>query len=132
MNNDGAILGWNKGAERQTGYKADEAIGRNIDFMIAPVDKDRFWQELTPAIYRDGTTEFDVWAQHRSGRLYLDHSSASVVRDPDGRVIGAISCNLDVKEKFRAEEALRASEQRLAGILNMAPEAVITIDTEQL
>lgn len=131
MNNDGAILGWNKGAERQTGYKADEAIGRNIDFMIAPVDKDRFWQELTPAIYRDGTTEFDVWAQHRSGRLYLDHSSASVVRDPDGRVIGAISCNLDVTEKFRAEEALRASEQRLAGILNMAPEAVITIDTEQ-
>ncbi|MBL6953179.1 MAG: PAS domain S-box protein [Alphaproteobacteria bacterium] len=127
----GTVLSWNDGAVRQSGYRAEEAIGRNLDFFIAPQDKRRFWSEMAPVAYREGSAHFDVWLRHQTGRLFRGHSSATVVRDPRGSIIGTISCILDVTEKFRTEEALRNSEERLTGILRMAPEAVITVDTEQ-
>ena len=131
MDPKGVILSWNKGAELQSGYSAEEAIGNPIDFIIAPQDKDRFWKEVAPAIASSGSGEFDLWLSHRSGTCYRGHTSYDVVRNPKGRIVGIIACNLDVTEKFRIEEALRTSEERLAGILRMAPEAVITVDTEQ-
>ena len=126
----GNVLSWNKGAEQQSGYRAEEAIGRNIDFFVAPQDKQRFWSQLAPVAYRQGSAQFNVWLRHRSGVLFRGHSSSAVVRDPQGRIVGAISCILDVTDEFRAKEALRTSEERLSGILRMAPEAVITMDTE--
>jgi len=127
----GTVLSWNHGAERQSGYPAEEAIGRNLDFFIAPQDKRRFWSEMAPVAYREGSAQFDVWLRHQTGRLFRGHSSATVVRDPRGSIVGTISCIMDVTDKFQTEEALRTSEERLTGILRMAPEAVITVDTEQ-
>ncbi|MDA1100243.1 MAG: PAS domain S-box protein [Proteobacteria bacterium] len=127
----GTVLSWNHGAERQSGYPAGDAVGRNIEFFIAPQDKERFWREMAPVAYRAGSAQFDVWLRHRSGVLFRGHSSAAVVCDPQGNIVGSISCILDVTDKYRTAEALRTSEERLAGILRMAPEAVITIDIEQ-
>ncbi len=127
----GNVLSWNHGAEQQSGYPAEQAIGRNIEFFIAPQDRQRFWSEMAPVANREGSAQFDIWLRHRTGTLFRGHSSAAVVRDPQGRIVGSISCILDVTDKFHIEEALRTSEERLAGILRMAPEAVITIDTAQ-
>ena len=128
---NGTILSWNKGAERQSGYGSGEAIGRSIDFVIAPEDKETFWNDIVSSLFRGGSKEFDCWLRRRSGEIYRGHTSSAVVRNPEGRIIGTISCTLDITEQFRTDNALRASQERLAGILRMAPEAVITIDTEQ-
>jgi PAS domain S-box-containing protein len=42
---EGKILSWNKGAERQSGFSAEEMIGNSIDLCIAPQDKERFWRK---------------------------------------------------------------------------------------
>ncbi len=103
---EGNILSWNKGAERQSGFSAEEMIGNSIDLCIAPKDKERFWRELAPLAYEHGSTEFEVWLCHRDGSIYRGHSSVAVLRDGQGKIIGAVSCNLDVTTKYRTEQDL--------------------------
>ncbi len=109
---DGKILSWNKGAERQSGFNADEMIGQSIDQCIEPEDKERFWRELAPKSFRTRGAEFDVWLRHRSGSRYRGHCSIGPVRDGKGKIIGVVACTLDITEKFRAElDLLKAKRQ---------------------
>ena len=63
-----------------------------------------------------------------SGEVRYVHQQAEVVCDDDGKPIRMAGVVHDVSEPKRAEEDLRKSEARLAGILDIAPEAVISID----
>ena len=103
---EGNILSWNKGAERQSGFSAEEMIGNSIDLCITPKDKERFWREVAPLAYEHGSTEFEVWLCHRDCPIYWGHSSVAVLRDGQGKIIGAVSCNLDLTAKYRAEQDL--------------------------
>ena len=47
---------------------------------------------------------------------------------PDG---GIITISLDITERKRVEEALRLSEMRLSGILDISAEAIISVDQDQ-
>lgn len=103
---EGKIMSWNKGAERQSGYSAEEMIGNSIAICVAPQERERFEIELAPLPYRDGNAEFDIWLCHRDGSHYRGHTSIASVRDLQGKIIGAISCILDITETFRTEQAL--------------------------
>jgi signal transduction histidine kinase len=81
-------------------------IGNSIDLCIAPKGKERFWRELAPLAYEHGSIEFEVWLCHRDGSIYRGHSSVAVLRDGQGKIIGAVSCNLDVTAKYRTEQDL--------------------------
>ena len=50
------------------------------------------------------------------------------IRDGGGEIVAIGAIGTDITDRKRTEEALRASESRLSGILNMAPEAVISVD----
>ncbi|MBT5195123.1 MAG: PAS domain S-box protein [Rhodospirillaceae bacterium] len=102
----GKIMSWNKGAERQSGFSAAQMIGSSVDICVAQRDKARFWKELAPKAYKEGSAEFDVWLRHRDGRHYRGHTSVAIVRDTQGEIIGAVSCTLDITEKFSADQEL--------------------------
>ncbi len=50
---------------------------------------------------------------------------------PDGRPAGLVALMTDVTERRRAEEQLRESQSRLAGIVDSAMDAIITVDDRQ-
>jgi PAS domain S-box-containing protein len=62
--------------------------------------------------------------ERRSGRCFQ-------VNERKTECGGTVAVYADITERERMEEALRASETRLAGILDIAPEAVISIDQRQ-
>src|SRR5450830_1712993 len=39
VDNEGLVTGWNKGAERNFGYKEEEVLGRLLDFIFTPEDR---------------------------------------------------------------------------------------------
>jgi PAS domain S-box-containing protein len=57
--------------------------------------------------------------------------SAAPLRDDAHRIIGAIAVVQDITDQKVAEQALRASENRLAGLINSAMDAVIVVNAEQ-
>ncbi|MBI1764706.1 MAG: PAS domain S-box protein [Acidobacteria bacterium] len=56
---------------------------------------------------------------------------AAPLYDSAGKVRGALAGGMDITERKRAEEALRGSEARLAGLINSAMDAVIVVDAAQ-
>ncbi|MBX3638284.1 MAG: PAS domain S-box protein, partial [Rubrivivax sp.] len=68
--------------------------------------------------------------RHRDGHwVWVLDRGRVVERRPDGRARRMVGTHMDISEQVRAEQALRASEQRLATTLDSIGDAVIATDT---
>lgn len=109
--------------ERLRGFSADEVIGRHVLTMmteegVAAV-KERVRQRLSDNERQHDDEPITIIAQQRckDGRLIWTESLVTVGRAPDGPVTGYYGITRDITERRKAEEDLRASENRLFTIL---------------
>jgi PAS domain S-box-containing protein len=63
-------------------------------------------------------SEKEIWALYSKYPFY----------DFDGSILGTVSFVVDVNDRVRAEEALRASEERLRNVLENSPDTIYVID----
>jgi PAS domain S-box-containing protein len=70
-----------------------------------------------------------MWTR-RDGGNFWTLSSPQPLFDDDGGYLGSYVVMSDITERKQTEEALRASEARLAGVLDIAPDAIITTDKQ--
>ncbi len=90
------ITFWNKGAERLTGYSADEVLGRSCaDNLLRGVDDNG--RELCTsgcpleAVIRDGRMrEADVYLHHKFGYRIPIHVKATPLRGAGDEILGAV------------------------------------------
>ena len=109
------ILFWNKAAERITGWRAKDVIGRNcVDNILAHVDKDGHALcgcEHCP-LHRSIVTSqpslepIVVFAQRKYGISAPVEVSVAPIRDREGKVIGGIEIFRDMTESM--QDLLRA------------------------
>jgi PAS domain S-box-containing protein len=126
LDNDGNVRFFNQAAERITGYTGKEVEGRNWFEVIAP--KDRYpevWREFerlnaaglrrnfeNPILTKSGEERYVVWQN-------------SEVREQD-RVVGTVTFGIDITERKRAEEELRATRERLEYVIGSNPAMIFT------
>ena len=110
---DRVITWWNRGAERLTGYSAEEVIGRGCrDGMLNHCD-DRgieLCRNGCPleAVMQDGRTrQAQVWMHHRDGHRQPVWVRAVAVHDSTGKITGAV-------EIFGDDTAAAAVRERMA------------------
>jgi PAS domain S-box-containing protein len=105
-NLDGTITSWNPGAERIFGYAASEAVGQNISLII-PSDR---WSEETMIVERlnrgERVDHFETVRMRKDGTELDVSLTISLLKDRDGRVIGASKVARDITERKTAQEAL--------------------------
>ncbi len=113
---DGVVRLWNAGAENMFGYSADEALGQTLDLVIPERQRPRHWEGYrrvmeTGVSRYSGSDLLAVPAVRKDGtRISLEFSIA-LVRDSEGRVLGAGAILRDVTKRWREEKALK---ERLA------------------
>jgi PAS domain S-box-containing protein len=108
----GTITYWNRGAEDLYGWKAEEATGKRIQYLLGtrfPVSRDESMQTLM----RAGHWEGELTQTRRDGSLLVVSSRWSLQRDSDGRPSGVLEINTDITQRKRAEEALSRSQTAL-------------------
>jgi PAS domain-containing protein len=66
--------------------------------------------------------------RRKDGSVVPVSLTISPIRDDRGRVIGSSAIARDITERRRAEEAIRRSEERVSGLLQSAPDAIVVID----
>ncbi len=123
---DSRVLSWNPAAERLFGYSADEAIGRNLDDLVAATDelhtdavaigqrttKDRAHvQKVTRRTRKDGTV--------------IDVELLAAPLLVGGRVVGTLASYHDITELNRQRRFLEA-------LLEVSPEAIVTTDLHDI
>jgi PAS domain S-box-containing protein len=116
---NGAIRQWNKGAERQIGYMAQEVIGRPV-YVLYPRTKTRLSQDdLINLLGVHGILSFEAVMRKKSGDEIIVHTSLSPIIDIDENITGVISYTLDVTEQRNAEK-IRREKERIDNELQIA------------
>ena len=105
-----------------TGLTEEQALGFGWAVAIYPEDAQRllvYWQNAL-----DSGTEVDVEARLRrfDGAYRWFLFRASPLRDEAGKIVKWYGTNIDIEDRKKADEALRASERNLRSTINSIPE----------
>ncbi len=122
------ITFWNPGAERITGYGPDDVVGRRcFDNILDHVDAhgNSLCHSICPlaATMRDGQPrDMSVWLRHADGYRKPVRVKTAPVRNPDGKIVGAVEVFSDDSAVLRAtEDADRARRDALTDELTGLP-----------
>ena len=120
IDTNGRIASWNAGAERMTGFTAEDVLGKSMNTLRPPdkADPDRLRRELD-AIRKHGAAEWDDAGIKKDGSRYQPHIYCSPMFDRSGEFLGFVSITRDVTEQ-RNLEAQLAQSQRLESLGQLA------------
>jgi PAS domain S-box-containing protein len=111
------------------GYTEAELIGRRFHEFTHPDDIETDWSQCQRLI-RGEISSFDLEKRYfrRDGKIVWVAINVSVVTDAAGHPVQFLSYIRDVSRRRQAEEELRKSEAKFAGIIDIAAEAIVSID----
>jgi PAS domain S-box-containing protein len=127
------IAFWNPAAEKIFGYSADEAIGKNLHQLVvlpayrqlAKKGVEKFAQTGEGMVINN---VIERQALRKDGNTFPAEISVSAFQvDDEWHAVGTVR---DITERKKAEEAIKASEERFQTILNTINTGVIIIDPE--
>jgi len=110
---DGIIVSWNTGAQKIYGYTEAEAVGKPISMLVPPELPDEENKILETLRAGSRIEHFETVRVTKTGKRINVSLTISPIKDSSGRTVGCSGIARDITERKLAEEALRASEERL-------------------
>jgi PAS domain S-box-containing protein len=124
---DGVVLFWNASAERIFGYTGQEAVGRELGDLIAPLRQ----HGLDESVRRDAddaeVAHYEAIRRRKDGTLIYVNSTTRALRDAAGRVTHYFSNKADVTA-LRVQRDSRMVHERYQGLLELVPDAIVIIN----
>lgn len=109
----GRVLTWNQGAERNTGYAAEEVIGRHWSCFYTPEDV-RLGKPDAALIIAEskGRCEEEGLRERKDGTRYHTDCVLTALRDSAGRLRGFACIARDVSERRILEQRILEAAER--------------------
>lgn len=128
----GHVVSWNAGARRFKGYEADEVIGKHFSLFYTQEErKKRVPQTALETAEREGRFETEGWRVRKDGSRFWANVVIDPIQDPKGRLLGFAKVTRDLTDRKKAEEELRASEERFRLLVQSVTDyAVYMLDPE--
>jgi PAS domain S-box-containing protein len=105
LDTEGRVTSWNSGAERITGYRADEAIGRPIEQFYLDDEAAAGEPQRLLAIAADiGSYYAEGWRRRKGGRPFWASVVIDALRNDDGQLLGYAVIARDITERTLEEE----------------------------
>jgi len=131
LDREGRVVRFNKEGEMVTKFMADEVVGKLLwDVLIPKEDIEKVkgvFSEIVGGKF-PYECEFDCLTRDGSRRK-IDWANTALP-ERDGSVKFVIATGVDVTEKRRAEESLRASEEQLRLVLDNMIDMLTQVDAE--
>ena len=103
---DGAISGWNRGAERVFGLSQDDALGRSVSILSDEWNAPAFWTELMKPLIESGEHRCERVLRHKNGQLLDVFLSMSLIRGAAGKPKEVVLFLMDITERKRIERQI--------------------------
>src|SRR5215472_7774596 len=109
----GVILFWNRGAEEVYGWTAVEALGR-VSHQLLKTEFPQPLAQIEATLEKHGRWAGELGHTTRDGRQIVVASRWAVASDDLGKPTAYLEVNIDITERKRAEDELRAVADELA------------------
>ena len=114
------ILRVNRAFTRDTGYTADEVIGRNPNILRSTRHDADFFEAMWTCIAHTGSWQGEIWDKRKDGSEYQKWLAISSVKDLAGHVTHYIGVQYDITARKQAEARIHslAFYDQLTGLPN--------------
>jgi PAS domain S-box-containing protein len=126
----GLILWVNPAFTRETGYSAEEAIGRPPTILKPDEQGDEFCRRLTETVLSGSTFRGESADRHKDGTIYYNEHTVTPVSLADGTITNFVAIMHDITERKRAEEQLRDANAQLREFLDHSPAVLYAFRVE--
>ncbi|UWU19166.1 PAS domain S-box protein (plasmid) [Rhizobium sullae] len=111
LDETGRVVSWNVGAERITGYRADEVIGGHFSrFYPEDTRQTHPAQELAQAL-AFGRVENEGWRIRKDGERFWANVVVTELKDEHGNSRGFSKITRDMTDRKKSEETLQAARR---------------------
>ncbi len=125
-------------AERVWGYSMDEAMQLGLDRMLMPESYGKGIEFFTQMISSETSTQgspsrdwlVELQLRHKNGSPIWVEERLSFIRDETGQPIGLLGVTRDISGRRKAEDALRASEERFRTVFRRSPIGIMLYDSD--
>jgi PAS domain S-box-containing protein len=128
----GHVTSWNPGAEKLSGYSADEIIGSHFSRLYTPEGLEAGSpQKDLDLSAREGSADLEGWRIRKDGSRYWASVHLTPLRNEVGQVTGFAQIARDLTARHAESEALRISEERFRSLLeDVRDYAIFTLDPQ--
>ena len=128
---NGIFLQVNRALSIMLGYSAEELVGTSWTNLIHSEDLETVAQRMELSIKMPGgSQETETRLIHRGGAVVWARVSISLARDSNESPLHFVAHIEDITERRRADESLRASEERFRIIADSCPSMMWATDTK--
>jgi len=115
---DGIVIGWNRGAERQYGYTAEEMIGRSVAILFPPDHYQEYLRIMKKIRNGETVSSFDTVRRRKDGTLINVSVGITPIEACSGEVVGASKHSHDITRIKKLEaQFIEAQKMEVIGQL---------------
>ncbi len=111
------ILRVNNAFTRITGYSAEEALGQTPRLLKSKEHDKTFYTAMWKNINETGGWEGEIWNRHKSGKVYPEQLTITVVKDAAGNATNYVATLTDITERKQTELLIINKEKQLNLVL---------------
>ena len=100
------ILRVNQAFTRITGYKPEEAIGKNPSLLKSDRQDEEFFQRMWGSLQQYNNWQGEIWNQRKNGEIYPEWLTITAVIGKDGKVTNYVGTFVDISERKKAENEI--------------------------
>jgi diguanylate cyclase (GGDEF)-like protein/PAS domain S-box-containing protein len=117
---DNHVIAVNPAFTTITGYSEEEMLDKNPSFLASGQQDDAFYEAMWSSLKASDGWRGRLWNRRKSGELYLQLLTISVVRDDAGHITNYIALFSDISDIEEYERQLRriADHDLLSGLPN--------------
>ena len=124
----GKVVWVNPAFTRLTGYESHEVLGQNPRMLKSDHHPPAFYRQIWETIRAGKIWSGEIVNKRKDGSVYTEEMAITPVTNEPGEITHFIAVKHDISERKQAEEAARASQQLIEGIMNTMPVRVFWKD----